>query len=66
MKLKEENVLSKADVKYKNLFEESPISIWEEDFSEVYKYINSYIKMELLTLKNILRITQIKLINVLD
>ena len=41
MKLKEENVLSKADVKYKNLFEESPISIWEEDFSEVYKYINS-------------------------
>ncbi len=41
MDLTEKKAISKADIKYKNLFEESPISIWEEDFSAVYKYINS-------------------------
>ena len=41
MNLTEQKSISKADIKYKNLFEESPISIWEEDFSAVYNYIDS-------------------------
>ena len=30
-----------SEKRYKYLFEKSPVSIWEEDFSELYKYINS-------------------------
>ncbi|MDP8202451.1 MAG: PAS domain-containing sensor histidine kinase [Candidatus Tenebribacter burtonii] len=33
--------LTESEIKYKSLFEESPISIWEEDFSDACKYLNS-------------------------
>ena len=32
--------LQKSENRFKYLFEQSPVSIWEEDFSEVYKYLN--------------------------
>ncbi|NQT64866.1 MAG: PAS domain S-box protein [FCB group bacterium] len=41
MKLTEKNKLLEADIIYKSLFEKSSISIWEEDFSDVYKYLQS-------------------------
>ncbi len=41
MKSMRNKKLTESDIRYKNLFEESPISIWEEDFSDVYKYLNS-------------------------
>lgn len=41
MSLTKKNDLTNKGLKYKNLFEKSPISIWEEDFSAVYKYIDS-------------------------
>ncbi|MDP8204221.1 MAG: HAMP domain-containing sensor histidine kinase [Candidatus Tenebribacter mawsonii] len=41
MNLTEKNAFFKTDDRYKNLFDESPISILEEDFSAVYKYIES-------------------------
>lgn len=41
MKAIKKKKLSEAEIRYRSLFEDSPISIWEEDFSAVYKYINS-------------------------
>ena len=38
---KAEDKILTSEKRYKYLFEKSPISIWEEDFSELYKYINS-------------------------
>ena len=38
---KTELALQESKNRYKYLFDQSPISIWEEDFSEVYKYLNS-------------------------
>jgi len=40
MKSTEKKKLTESEIKYKNLFEEIPISIWEEDFSDVCKYLN--------------------------
>ena len=37
---KAEWALQESEKRFKYLFEQSPVSIWEEDFSEVYKYIN--------------------------
>ncbi|MDO9260916.1 MAG: PAS domain-containing protein, partial [Flavobacteriaceae bacterium] len=34
------NELHESKLKYKTLFENSPISLWEEDFSEVKKYLD--------------------------
>jgi signal transduction histidine kinase len=33
--------LQNSEVRYRTLFEDSPISLWEEDFSEVKKYLES-------------------------
>lgn len=41
MKSSEKKKLTESEIRYKSLFEESPISIWEEDFSDVYKYLHS-------------------------
>ena len=35
-----ENALLVSEEKYRNLFEQSPISLWEEDYSDVKKYID--------------------------
>jgi PAS domain S-box-containing protein len=35
-----EEVLRESEERYRSLFEDCPISIWEEDFSEVKKYID--------------------------
>lgn len=37
---KSELALQESENRFKYLFEQSPVSIWEEDFSEVYKYLN--------------------------
>jgi len=34
-----EEALRSSEARYRNLFEESPISLWEEDYSRVEKYI---------------------------
>ncbi len=39
-KKKAEEVLEKSNQRYRDLFENSPISIWEEDFSGVKKILN--------------------------
>jgi PAS domain S-box-containing protein/putative nucleotidyltransferase with HDIG domain len=36
-----ENALWETEERYRNIFENSPISLWEEDLSDVKKYINS-------------------------
>ena len=36
-----EQALRKSEAHYRTLFEESPISLWEEDFSEVKAYIDT-------------------------
>jgi PAS domain S-box-containing protein len=36
-----EEVLRQSEQKYRALFEESPISLWEEDFSDIRTYIDS-------------------------
>lgn len=38
-----EQIISENENKYRNLFENSPISLWEEDFSEVKKFINNLV-----------------------
>ncbi|MFX0072110.1 MAG: PAS domain S-box protein, partial [Candidatus Hermodarchaeota archaeon] len=38
---KTEQQLKESEVRYRGLFENSPISLWEEDFSEGKKYIDS-------------------------
>jgi PAS domain S-box-containing protein len=38
---KKNNLLLESRTKYLNLFEQSPVSLWEEDFSEVIKLINN-------------------------
>jgi PAS domain S-box-containing protein len=35
-----ENVLKESEDRYRGLFENSPISLWEEDFSDVKRYID--------------------------
>jgi PAS domain S-box-containing protein len=35
-----EEAVRKSEDRYRSLFEDSPISLWEEDFSEVKKYID--------------------------
>ena len=35
------NLLLESSSRFKNLFEQSPVSIWEQDFSEVIELINS-------------------------
>jgi|GEM_PF-1097241 len=35
-----EEALQRSENRYRGLFEDSPISLWEEDFSEVKKYID--------------------------
>jgi PAS domain S-box-containing protein len=34
-----ESILKESEARYHSIFEDSPISLWEEDFSEVKKYI---------------------------
>lgn len=34
-----ETALHESEIRYRGLFEDSPVSLWEEDFSEVKKYI---------------------------
>ena len=36
-----EEALQQSEHRYRSLFDDSPISIWEEDFSEVKKYLDS-------------------------
>jgi len=38
---KAEEALRESEARYRSLFEDSPISLWEEDFSEVVKLIDS-------------------------
>jgi PAS domain S-box-containing protein len=38
---KTENNLKESEIRYRSLFKNSPISLWEEDFSDVKKYIDS-------------------------
>jgi PAS domain S-box-containing protein len=47
-----ENDLRKSEIKLRSLFEKTPISIWEEDFSEVKKLINNLKKKVSKILKN--------------
>ncbi len=35
-----EEALRESETRYRGLFEDSPISLWEEDFSEIKKYID--------------------------
>jgi PAS domain S-box-containing protein len=49
---KTELALQESENRYKYLFEQSPVSIWEEDFSEVYKYLNSLKKKGIRDLRN--------------
>ena len=39
-KHKTKQALRESEKRYKGLFESAPISIWEEDFSEVKKYLD--------------------------
>jgi PAS domain S-box-containing protein len=36
-----ERQLKESEAKYRNLFQDSPVSLWQEDFSEVKKYIDA-------------------------
>ena len=38
--IEKEIILAEERSRFRKLFENSPISIWEEDFSDVFKYIN--------------------------
>ncbi len=38
--LKKEEELKRSENRYQRLFEESPVSLWEEDFSKVISYLN--------------------------
>ncbi|MEA2095125.1 MAG: PAS domain S-box protein [Candidatus Cloacimonadota bacterium] len=38
---KSELALRESENRFKYLFEQSPVSIWEEDFSKVYEYLNA-------------------------
>lgn len=38
---KAEEALLKSEQRYKHLFENSPVSLWEEDFTELAKYLQS-------------------------
>jgi PAS domain S-box-containing protein len=39
-RVRAEAALRESEARYRSLFEDSPISLWEEDFSEVKKYID--------------------------
>ncbi|MFA6240868.1 MAG: PAS domain S-box protein [Candidatus Hydrogenedentales bacterium] len=39
-RLRAESALRESEARYRGLFEDSPTSLWEEDFSEVKKYID--------------------------
>ncbi len=39
-RIRVENALRQSEARYRTLFEESPISLWVEDFSEVKQYID--------------------------
>lgn len=43
--IKTEKVLQESEMRYRSLFEDSPISLWEEDFSLVKKEIEKFNKM---------------------
>ena len=36
-----EEALSRSEERYRNLFEDSPISLWEEDFSDLQEYLKA-------------------------
>ena len=40
LRIETENALKESEARFKNLFDESPISLWEEDFSAVKEYLN--------------------------
>jgi len=43
--------IKESEERYKYLFNQSPTSIWEEDFSEVYKYLTSLKQMGIKNIK---------------
>ena len=43
--IKSERILKESEMRYRSLFEDSPISLWEEDFSQLKKEIDK-LKME--------------------
>ena len=43
--IKTEHILKESEMRYRSLFEDSPISLWEEDFSQLKKEIDK-LKME--------------------
>lgn len=49
-----EKDLKKSERRYRNLFEYSPISLWEEDFSEVFQYFDDLREREIEDIKNYL------------
>ena len=36
-----EEIIKRSEARYRSLFEESPVSLWEEDFSELKKYFEA-------------------------
>ncbi len=40
-RLRAEKALQESETRYRGLFEDSPVAIWEEDFSEVKKHLDS-------------------------
>lgn len=48
-----ENQLHLSQQRYSNLFENAPISLWEEDFSEVIEYLDQQIKHYKLDLESL-------------
>jgi PAS domain S-box-containing protein len=49
-----EEALKQGEARYRSLVENSPLSLWEEDFSEVYKYLNSIRQQGVTDLKDYL------------
>ena len=41
LKKEAKEAIAKSEVRFKSLFDDSPIALWEEDFSEVKKFISS-------------------------
>jgi len=39
IKKQAENIIRESEARFKSLFDDSPIALWEEDFSEVKKYL---------------------------
>jgi PAS domain S-box-containing protein len=42
LKKKIKETMRKSEARFKSLFEDSPVALWEEDFSEVKKYLDGF------------------------